>query len=419
MFDTSAVPKFDNAPGLVIRPRKDGTFVAFWQARSDLVKRGFRPPMIPLWRGLEPSRADRSYVSDQCVMAQNEMLVWGRGGVPEITKYDGTVRSLIACYKTDRDSGYRKLRYRTRENYDSLCRRIERDRGDEVVSDVRARHLLRWHEDWNSDGHTAMAHSLVGMLRTLCTFGATMLESDACAKLKTTLGNMKFPMSKPRTERLTADHADAIRSKAHGMGFPSMALAQAFQFECTLRQRDVIGEWVPASEPGISDVTHAGQKWLRGIRWSEIDDNLILRHVTSKRLKEVEIDLRNAPMVLSELERQFGLDLSKGPDRSKMPRTGPVIVYEQTGRCYLTYQFRWLWRRVANLAGIPKAVRNMDSRAGAISEATDAGAALEDVRHAATHGDIKMTQRYSRGSAEKTAKVMQLRSAHRNKGGTP
>jgi hypothetical protein len=347
-------------------------------------------------------------------MAQNEMLIWGRGGVPEINKFDGTIRSLIACYRTDPDSGYRKLRYRTRENYDSLCRRIEKDRGDDLVSEVRARHLLRWHEEWISEGHTAMAHSLVGMLRTLCTFGATMLESEACRALKTTLGDLKFPMAKPRTERLTAEHAIAIRAKAHEMGVPSLALAQAFQFECTLRQKDVVGEWVPSNEPGLSDVTYAGQKWLRGLRWSEIDDNLILRHTTSKRLKDIEVDLWNAPMVLEELERQFGL----GWDRSKLPRSGPIIVYEQTGRCYVTYQFRWLWRRVANLAGIPKAVRNMDSRAGAISEATDAGAALEDVRHAATHGDIKMTQRYSRGAAEKTAKVMQLRTAHRNKGGT-
>lgn len=413
MPDTSALPKFENAPGLVVRARKDGTYVAFWQARSDLVKRGFRPPIIPLWRGVEPSRADRSYVSDYCVMAQNEMLVWGRGGVPEINTFIGTLRSLIACYRTDQDSGYRKLRYRTRECYDSVMRRIERDHGDVHVTEIKARQLLRWHEDWTAEGKIAMAHSLMGMLRTLATFGATMLESDACRLLKTNLGDLRFQMPKPRSERLTADHANAIRAKAHDMGIPSMALAQAIQFECTLRQKDVIGEWVPSSEPGLSDVTHAGQKWLRGIRWSEIDDNLILRHVTSKRLKDVEVDLKLAPMVLDEFEKQFG-----GTTRDKLPQTGPVIVYEKTGRCYVTYQFRWLWRRVASFAGIPKAVRNMDSRAGAISEATDAGAALEDVRHAATHGDIKMTQRYSRGSAEKTAKVMQLRSAHRNKGGT-
>jgi site-specific recombinase XerD len=60
----------------------------------------------------------------------------------------------------------------------------------------------------------------------------------------------------------------------------------------------------------------------------------------------------------------------------------------------------------------------MDSRAGAISEATDAGADLEHVRHAATHSDISMTQRYSRNSVEKVANVQHKRASHRNKSGT-
>lgn len=60
----------------------------------------------------------------------------------------------------------------------------------------------------------------------------------------------------------------------------------------------------------------------------------------------------------------------------------------------------------------------MDSRAGAISEATDAGAELEHVRHAATHSDIAMTQKYSRGSEEKIAEVQRLRVEQRNKTGT-
>jgi hypothetical protein len=57
----------------------------------------------------------------------------------------------------------------------------------------------------------------------------------------------------------------------------------------------------------------------------------------------------------------------------------------------------------------------MDTRAGAISEATDAGAELEHVRHAATHGDISMTQRYSRGGTEKIAQVQKARIEYRNK----
>jgi hypothetical protein len=84
-------------------------------------------------------------------------------------------------------------------------------------------------------------------------------------------------------------------------GWPSIALAQAFQFECTLRQKDVIGELVPLSEPGVSLVVIRNQKWLRGIVWQEIDQNLILKHVTSKKQKLTEVDLKLAPMVIEEL----------------------------------------------------------------------------------------------------------------------
>jgi site-specific recombinase XerD len=55
----------------------------------------------------------------------------------------------------------------------------------------------------------------------------------------------------------------------------------------------------------------------------------------------------------------------------------------------------------------------MDSRAGAITEATEAGADLEHIKQAATHSDISMTQRYSRGAEEKTAGVMRQRAEYR------
>jgi len=71
---------------------------------------------------------------------------------------------------------------------------------------------------------------------------------------RTALSKMRFAMPQPRKERLTSAQANAIRAKAHEMGRPSIALAQAFQFELMLRQKDVIGEYVPIAEAGISDL---------------------------------------------------------------------------------------------------------------------------------------------------------------------
>jgi hypothetical protein len=137
----------------------------------------------------------------------------------------------------------------------------------------------------------------------------------------------------------------------------------------------------------------------------------VLRHVTSKRSKEIEVDLKLAPMVMEAIQREIA-------HIGHRPASGPIICCDGTKLPWETSRFRRIWRKLATAVGIPATVKNMDSRAGAISEATDAGAELEHVRHAATHSDISMTQRYSRGATEKIANVQRLRIAHRNKSGT-
>ena len=51
--------------------------------------------------------------------------------------------------------------------------------------------------------------------------------------------------------------------RAEHFGWYSIALAQALQFELLLSQKDVIGEWVPVTEPGKSDVIWAERRLLR------------------------------------------------------------------------------------------------------------------------------------------------------------
>lgn len=396
--------KVRNAPGLVWKKRRNG-HEARWQARTDMIAKGFPIKSMKLWTGAgEPSKIEWDVIADRCNELQQEMLVFSRGGLPDVGPFDGTLRSLMRAYKTDPDSRYRKIRYGSRVHYDALMSLIEAEHGDRVLADLKARSFLRIHEDWTKEGKIAIGHAKIKMLRILFGFGTTMLEDGDCTRLSAILKQMRFPSPKPRTERLTAAQAIAIRAKAHEMGRPSIALAQAFQFEIMLRQKDVIGEWVPLREPGISDIQADGMKWLRGIRWEEIDQNMTLRHMTSKRQKLIEISLKNAPMVLEELA------LLK-----VQPESGPIIISEWDNLPWTGSEFRRWWRIVANACGVPKTVKDMDSRAGAISEATDAGADLEHVRHAATHSNISMTQRYSRGAEGKIATVQIARLEHRNK----
>lgn len=269
------------------------------------------------------------------------------GAAAEHRTYNGSISGLIEAYKTDPDSPYKKLRFATRTNYDGLMARLDRDHGIIDVRDIRARSVKRWHEEWlGSDNHVAMAHALVGMFRTLATYGATLLECQDCRALKVLLHDMRFEMGKPRGERLTADQAIAVRAMAHKMGLPSIALAQAFQFECMLRQKDVIGELVPLTEPSANAIVYGDMKWHRGLRWSEIGADLVLHHVTSKRQKLVEPDLKLAPMVMEELR----LLLAAAPGLAQRSPSSPIIINELTGAPYRTHQYRRAWRTIARAA---------------------------------------------------------------------
>ena len=284
---------------------------------------------------------------------------------PEIFHSTVRVSDLIAAYKADADSPYRRLKYKGRNNYDALLRRIQQDLGSELVASLDARRLKRAHEDWSERGRLAMAHSLMTMLRALSSFGGTWLKSNECRELKLILSNMEFPLPPPRDVKLTTEHAIAIREQAHRLRRPSIALAQAFQFDCRFRQADVIGEWVPISEQtDPTDEHYEDKKWIRGLRWSSIDDDLRLRHITNKGQLPVDIDLKDAPMVMEELQALYCRPGEK-LTRAKLPAAGPIVLFERTRRPYYDHQYRTEWRKMAHAAGVPKGVRNADSRAPA------------------------------------------------------
>jgi hypothetical protein len=414
-------PRIEGAPGLVWRERtRAKVWVAYWQARSDLVKHGYAPGAKKLWEGAEPDDIDKLEIASQCNDMQSAMLVWGRerdaGGklVPLVT-----LSNLIEKYQNDDDSAFHKKRYEARQGKAALLKRIDKRFGDVMLAEITGRMILSWYKEWSDNSQKVSAGgAFIATLRTLFRFGAGLLDDAECSRLAGTLSSQSYKGTKPREVALSADQAMAIRKAAHERGWSFIALAQAIQFECTLRQRDVIGEWVPVSEPGMSEVVQTKKfkgkkttkKWITGLRWERIDENLILRHVTSKRNKKIEIDLKLAPMVMEEFQIMFG-----SIDRAAMPASGPVILCEVNAWPYYNTEFRRKWRKVATAAGVPKNVKNMDTRSGAITEAAEAGANMEQIRKAATHSNVSQTQNYSRDDAKATAAVMAIRVESRNK----
>jgi hypothetical protein len=414
-------PRITDAPGHIWRKHARG-WECRWQARTDMVNKGFTPKSQQLFVGQEPTETEIAFIQDTCRRLQDEMLTFGRGGLPVVSQFEGSLKSLINCYQTDPDSSYHKLRFGVRQNVDRLLRRLSDAHGVDDLGDIKGRTILAWHNGWTDGGvKVAMGAAFVAQLRTLFSFGASILEDPECDRLCTLMGRQRFAGTRSRKVSVTAEQADAVRNTARTVyGWPSIALAQALQFECTLRQKDVIGEWVPIAEPGVSAVTHKGEKWIRGIMWQEIDENLVLRHITSKKQKETEVDLKLAPMVLDELHEMLGGqslvdETTKKVNRHLLPASGPVVICDTNGWPWTAPEYRRKWRKVARACGIPDNVWNMDSRSGAISEAIAAGMPLELVRHAATHSDIAQTQEYDRVQAKATAKVMRARVENRNK----
>lgn len=272
--------------------------------------------------------------------------------------FDGTFNGLMDCYQENPKSPFHQLKYTTRQAYERSIKRLRTDVGDQRVADWDAAIIQKNYDGWSDGGNKiAIGHELVGKLRMLCKFGATTLKDDACFRLAGILGTMSFAVSKGTNERLTADNARAIRAMAREhFGWNSIALAQALQFAFPkLRQIDVIGEWAPLSDPSPSDIIRGNEKWVRGLRWSDIDENMILRRVlTSGRRdqhKEVAYNLGHSAMVMEEINR---VPMDK--------RNGPMIICEFTMLPWSHNEYRRKWRKVADRAGIPKSVKNMDSR---------------------------------------------------------
>jgi hypothetical protein len=93
-------------------------------------------------------------------------------------------------------------------------------------------------------------------------------------------------------------------------------------------------------------------------------------------------------------------------------RVGAIVKGEDDLPVRQSSYGKW-FRQIARAAGIPDEVWNMDARAGAATEAEEAGAAIEDIRDALTHSEARTTARYIRRRTTKIAAVNAARQRSR------
>lgn len=410
--------KIKDAPGLEARRLADGRIQYRWVASKKARAAGFEPRVVTL------TIEDPDEIAHRCRLFTAEANEFLAGPAPLQLAPTGTIAWIVDRYQVDADSPYRDLRQSTRRSYDESLAIVRKSVGKRVIAAVTGPDIRRWYKLWGrADEQTGelanprRAYGCIQMLRLVAGYGKS-LKDGPCRELKWMLEEMAFTQPKRRTERMTFDQAKAFRAAAHQAGRPEMALAMALQFELSLRQKDVIGEWIAgAASGGITDgperVTRNPRhqprrqvQWAWGLTWSQIDAHLILKKPTSKSNGNVtaEHDLRRYPEVLAELAHVPA-------DR----RVGPVIVDPSSGLPFRRRHFADLFRQIATAAGIPPGVWNMDSRAGAISEAYEAGAEPTDVMKAAGHLQVQTSMRYNRGALEQTGRVADLRAERRKR----
>lgn len=391
--------------GLKWRRRAGGGEVPYWFPDVKSVESGFRPKSV----NLQVYAENESLLIAQCQKYQRELANW-RAGLEE-KEFDDTFGSLFNAYETDKHSSFQAINSNTRQSYTSYLKVLKADLGGAYVDATDGRRIKDLFADWRAPKEGSdvdrlpRARMIFAVLKAAVSFGV-MSRFRGCAEFQTVIGELSFPMPQRRREAPTAAQIIAARNAAHAAGRPLRALAYALQFETTLRQGDVIGQWVPMSDPRPSEITYKGEKWI-GLRWSDLNkDGIVERvepsktHLTTK--VRISFDLTVCPMVMEELSR---IDLSKA--------AGPMIINEKNGRPYR--RFASYWREDFEAAEIPKAVWGRDLRAAGITEGGKAGASKDDRRKLAGHANEETTEIYDRDTVEAHRRVMQARKVFRDK----
>lgn len=429
----ASMPPRSAAPGLKIgRTLKDGTRLPYWYARNvvpDVM--GFPDRCIALPPGPpgEAMEAMRERLGPLCLEHTARLNAYldrlrapaarddeERKNALLIAAYDGTVGGACTIYRDHTQSPYNEVAESTRGSYDDNLKVIERSVGARILRNVAVADVRRWHKEWKKPAkkgkpeRTTRAHNAVAQFRAVLHFCYSLgPKFDACGALERRLveGKVRFERAGAREQEMTYQLAYSFIKKSLEMGeanvIPAdrglyMAIGTAAQFELALRQGDIIGKW----RASIIDTPHAeydgeGEMWTGPFRWDNIP-GWRFRLKTSKNKGATGFLLSDYPLLFPLLER-----VPMGE------RTGAIVKGEH-GLPIRERSYRKWWRQIARAAGIPDEVWSMDARAGAITEADDAGVEPRKIQDFATHKDGHSTERYRRRRERANKEVAQARS---------
>lgn len=401
----TSMPPRGAAPGLKRGRHRLPYWIASQVARDPM---GFPDKCIAL-----PPDADDVMLAQLCCEHTARLQAWiaeqskpRDDDTPQkrMTPYDGTMLSACRIYQEHPHSDFQTVKHNTRKSYVDSLKVIEASVGARLIRNVTVIDVKHWYREWRKpafDGGSERkdrAHDAVSMVKTVLRFNASLRRPD-CMQLADELKLVKFEKGGAREEAMTSVHVGAFVNmaldlQARGVIPPgrglSMAIGMAAQFETGLRQKDIIGEWRP-------DETWAGFfTWenIPGWRWR-------MRTSKSKYRTAMDFDLTDLRILMPLLE-MVPHDQRQG-----------AIVKGEHGLPVRERSYRKWYREIARAAGVPDEIWSMDARAGAATEAEEAGVPLADIADTLGHNDGRTTVRYIRRRSKKIAEVAQARARKR------
>lgn len=373
------------------------------------------------------STADLNRMAERCAVLWQEMQQWlAGGGRDQRPIYDGTLRSLIKCYQTDKESPYRNIGRNTQRIYDEWCRTLDRAFGARRIDRLSGQDLRRWFNELAKPAkpgalpRLSLARKCVRtMLSILLNYGVE-LGLPACLELVQALERITFTVprelreewesNKPAQLPMSYIYAEAIVDEGLKRGTQrhrSVALGVAAQFEFTIAQIDVIGSWEKigkARKLPAGAIVDGGHLWRPGLRYEDFLPGMVLDMKRSKNSRPGTFDVAEYPL--------FMRALAAVPE---VERRGPVAI-DDAGCPFQRRYYNALYRELANARGVPRSVWNMNARHGGATEARQSGVRLEDTSEHLQHSNIQTTKRhYIAPNIETTRRVARARVAHRNK----
>jgi len=379
------------APGLVWGGRDSKH--AYWVAQRRYVKAGYKVKRVPLGRGDKTAPVDLAMAA-QCRDLTREMLRWyENAGNAAVSA--GTWKWLIARYKTDEFSRYQDVKANTRRGYDQWLALVESVLGHIQIADTNYPVLAMIQKGkakkGRSDHHI---HYWFNTLRRVARHGI-LIEAKGAATVSEILSTMRIPSPAARSIAPTRAQIEAIVAASDTAGLRTFSLGVLIQYWFGLRAVDVRGQILDGM-------------WADGLTWEMFSGDLSsFTKVISKTRRSLPepytFDLTLTPNI-----RQRLIDIAEDLES----RSGPITISNKTGNPFTPDGWSQAWARCRTAAGVPKEIWLMDTRAGALTDASQmTGVTQVMLRNAGQHKDAATTGRYLRDRSRDANKVVKLRMA--------